>query len=182
MVFLGRRRSSAPRNWRRWRSAAGCTVGDKNTHPLSRGLAADRRRRWYWPRQRDQHLPRHRARRLTRSWPTGATCDFDLARWTRHRHAHQGPGYHQGPGADRSRTPDRRCRSPILRNTSVGCGVFWAPMPWSRVRSSITRSPSGAGQGGQQNRKLDWETSAAERAELAAALADIERKKAANSN
>jgi hypothetical protein len=33
-----------------------------------------------------------------------------------------------------------------------------------------------------KNRKLDWETSAAERAELAEALADIERKKAANSN
>jgi hypothetical protein len=30
-----------------------------------------------------------------------------------------------------------------------------------------------------KNRKLAWETSAAERAELAAALADIERKKAA---
>jgi acetyltransferase-like isoleucine patch superfamily enzyme len=29
-----------------------------------------------------------------------------------------------------------------------------------------------------KNRKLSWETSAAERAELAAALADIERKKA----
>jgi acetyltransferase-like isoleucine patch superfamily enzyme len=29
-----------------------------------------------------------------------------------------------------------------------------------------------------KNRKLDWETSVAERAELAAALADIERKKA----
>ena len=30
-----------------------------------------------------------------------------------------------------------------------------------------------------KNRKLAWDTSAAERAEVAAALADIERKKAA---
>ena len=30
-----------------------------------------------------------------------------------------------------------------------------------------------------RNRKLDWETTAAQRAELAAALVDIERKKAA---
>ena len=67
----------------------------------------------------------------------------------------------------------------ILRNTTIGRGR--APGShawWSRATSPWSISAVGAPAKVVKNRQLAWETSAAQRAELAAALADIERKKA----
>ena len=70
-------------------------------HPRARGLVAVRRQGGARPRQRHQHLPRHRA--------GGLGVDGRLVLRVRlrpqdgrHQHADQGPGHRQEPGADRA--------------------------------------------------------------------------------
>jgi acetyltransferase-like isoleucine patch superfamily enzyme len=67
----------------------------------------------------------------------------------------------------------------VLRDTSVGRGCVLGAH--AVVKGVIPDYSIAVGAPAKvvKNRKLAWETSAAERAELAAALADIERKKAA---
>jgi len=59
-----------------WRSAGGCTSATA-THPLPRGFAANRRQGRVRQAERDQLLPRHRARlgHAGRDWVY--ICDFD---------------------------------------------------------------------------------------------------------
>ncbi|MGC7268575.1 acetyltransferase, partial [Mycobacteroides abscessus subsp. abscessus] len=66
----------------------------------------------------------------------------------------------------------------ILRNTLIGRGCVLGAH--AVVKGDIPDHSIAVGAPAKvvKNRKLAWETSAAERAELAAALADIERKKA----
>ncbi len=66
----------------------------------------------------------------------------------------------------------------ILRNTTIGRGCVLGSH--AVVKGDIPDYAIAVGAPAKvvKNRKLAWETSAAERAELAAALADIERKKA----
>ncbi len=66
----------------------------------------------------------------------------------------------------------------VLRGTSVGRGCVLGAH--AVVKGEIPDYSIAVGSPAKvvKNRKLAWETSAAERAELAAALADIERKKA----
>src|SRR6478672_11147210 len=66
----------------------------------------------------------------------------------------------------------------ILRNTTVGRGCVLGSH--AVVKGDIPDFSIAVGAPAKvvKNRKLSWETSAAQRAELAAALADIERKKA----
>ena len=96
----------------------------------------------------------------------------------RHQRADQGPGHRQGPGADRARHLGRRPRSPCCANTTIGRGCVLGAH--AVVKGDIPDYSIAVGAPAKvvKNRKLAWETSAAERAELAAALADIERKKA----
>ena len=67
----------------------------------------------------------------------------------------------------------------ILRNTTIGRGCVLGSH--AVVKGEIPDFSIAVGAPAKivKNRKLSWETSAAQRAELAAALADIERKKAA---
>ena len=67
----------------------------------------------------------------------------------------------------------------ILRNTTIGRGCVLGSH--AVVKGDIPDYSIAVGAPAKvvKNRKLTWETSAAQRAELAAALADIERKKAA---
>src|SRR4029079_3539160 len=67
----------------------------------------------------------------------------------------------------------------ILRNTMIGPGCVLGSH--AVVKGEIPDFSIAVGAPAKivKNRKLSWETSAAQRAELAAALADIERKKAA---
>ncbi|HEY9267339.1 MAG TPA: acyltransferase [Mycobacterium sp.] len=67
----------------------------------------------------------------------------------------------------------------VLRGTSVGRGCVLGAH--AVVKGEIPDFSIAVGSPAKvvKNRKLSWETSAAQRAELAAALADIERKKAA---
>ena len=76
------------------------------------------------------------------------------------------------------RTPGSRPRSPILRGTTIGRGCVLGSH--AVVKGDIPDYSIAVGAPAKvvKNRKLAWETSAAQRAELAAALADIERKKA----
>ena len=95
----------------------------------------------------------------------------------RHQHADQGPGHLKSPvriGPDTwiaTKVTDaaRHDRRPGLRAGVARGRQGSHPRLLDRGRR--------AGQGGEEPR-VAWETSAAERAELAAALADIERKKA----
>jgi acetyltransferase-like isoleucine patch superfamily enzyme len=66
----------------------------------------------------------------------------------------------------------------ILRNTTIGRGCVLGSH--AVVKGDIPDYSIAVGAPAKvvKNRKMSWETSAAERAELAAALADIERKKA----
>jgi acetyltransferase-like isoleucine patch superfamily enzyme len=66
----------------------------------------------------------------------------------------------------------------VLRNTTVGRGCVLGSH--AVVKGDIPDYSIAVGAPAKivKNRKLSWETSAAQRAELAAALADIERKKA----
>ena len=67
----------------------------------------------------------------------------------------------------------------VLRGTAIGRGcVLGSHAVVQRRHPRLLDRGRRAGQGGQEP-QLAWETSAAQRAELAAALADIERKKAA---
>src|SRR5690606_12233411 len=67
----------------------------------------------------------------------------------------------------------------VLRGTSIGRGCVLGSH--AVVRGEIPDYSIAVGAPAKviKNRRLAWEASAAERAELAAALADIERKKAA---
>ena len=67
----------------------------------------------------------------------------------------------------------------VLRGTSVGRGCVLGAH--AVVKGEIPDFSIAVGSPAKvvKNRKLSWETSAAQRAELAAALADIERKKSA---
>ena len=96
----------------------------------------------------------------------------------RHQRADQRSGHPQGPGADRARTPGSPPRSPSCATRRSGAAACWVRTAWSRATSLTMRSPSARRRRSSRTGKLAWETSAAERAELAAALADIERKKA----
>jgi acetyltransferase-like isoleucine patch superfamily enzyme len=66
----------------------------------------------------------------------------------------------------------------ILRNTTIGRGCVLGSH--AVVKGDIPDFSIAVGAPAKvvKNRKLSWETSSAQRAELAAALADIERKKA----
>jgi acetyltransferase-like isoleucine patch superfamily enzyme len=66
----------------------------------------------------------------------------------------------------------------ILRNTTIGKGCVLGSH--AVVKGDIPDYSIAVGAPAKvvKNRKLAWDTSAAERAKLAAALADIERKKA----
>ena len=66
----------------------------------------------------------------------------------------------------------------ILRNTTVGRGCVLGSHAVVKGEIPDFSIAVGAPAKVVKNRKLSWETSAAQRAELAAALADIERKKA----
>jgi acetyltransferase-like isoleucine patch superfamily enzyme len=68
----------------------------------------------------------------------------------------------------------------VLRGTTIGRGCVLGSH--AVVRGDIPDYSIAVGAPAKvvKNRKLSWETSAAQRAELAAALADIERKKAAH--
>ncbi len=68
----------------------------------------------------------------------------------------------------------------ILRGTAIGRGCVLGSH--AVVRGVIPDYSIAVGAPAKvvKNRKLSWETSAAQRAELAAALADIERKKASH--
>ena len=66
----------------------------------------------------------------------------------------------------------------VLRGTSVGRGCVLGAHAVVKGEVPDFSIAVGAPAKVVRNRKLDWETSVAERAELAAALADIERKKA----
>jgi acetyltransferase-like isoleucine patch superfamily enzyme len=68
----------------------------------------------------------------------------------------------------------------VLRGTTVGKGCVLGSH--AVVKGDIPDYSIAVGAPARvvKNRKLAWETSAAERAALAAALADIERKKAAH--
>lgn len=66
----------------------------------------------------------------------------------------------------------------VLRNTSIGRGCVLGSHAVVRGEIPDFSIAVGAPAKVVKNRKLSWETSAAQRAELAAALADIERKKA----
>ena len=65
----------------------------------------------------------------------------------------------------------------ILRNTSIGRGCVLGAHAVVKGEIPDFSIAVGAPAKVVKNRKLDWETSAAEREELARALADIERKK-----
>jgi acetyltransferase-like isoleucine patch superfamily enzyme len=67
----------------------------------------------------------------------------------------------------------------ILRNTTIGRGCVLGSH--AVVKGDIPDFSIAVGAPAKvvKNRQLAWETSAAQRAELVAALADIERKKAA---
>ncbi|MCX8560992.1 MULTISPECIES: acyltransferase [Mycolicibacterium] len=65
----------------------------------------------------------------------------------------------------------------ILRNTSIGRGCVLGAHAVVKGEIPDFSIAVGAPAKVVRNRKLDWETSAAEREELARALADIERKK-----
>lgn len=67
----------------------------------------------------------------------------------------------------------------ILRGTTIGRGCVLGAR-WSRATSRTTRSRSVRRPGWSRTASWPWKTSAAERAELAAHLADIERKKKAS--
>jgi acetyltransferase-like isoleucine patch superfamily enzyme len=69
-------------------------------------------------------------------------------------------------------------KATILRGTTIGRGCVIGAH--SVVKGNIPDYSIAVGAPAKvvKNRKLAWETSAAERAQLAAALADIERKKA----
>ena len=66
----------------------------------------------------------------------------------------------------------------VLRGTSVGRGCVLGAHAVVKGEIADFSIAVGAPAKVVKNRKLSWETSAAQRAELAAALADIERKKA----
>ncbi len=66
----------------------------------------------------------------------------------------------------------------ILRGTTVGRGCVLGSHAVVKGHIPDFSIAVGAPAKVVKNRRLAWETSAAERAELAAALADIERKKA----
>ena len=88
--------------------------------PRARGLAALRRQGGPRPRQRHQHLPRHRAGGL------GADGRLVLRMRLRpqdgrHQHADQGPGHRQMPGADRAGHLGR-AKVTVLRGTTIGRG------------------------------------------------------------
>jgi acetyltransferase-like isoleucine patch superfamily enzyme len=71
-------------------------------------------------------------------------------------------------------------KATILRGTTIGRGCVIGAH--AVVKGDIPDYSIAVGAPAKvvKNRKLAWETSAAERAQLAAALADIERKKAAH--
>ena len=66
----------------------------------------------------------------------------------------------------------------ILRGTTIGRGCVLGAHAVVKGEMPDYSIAVGAPAKVVSNRKLDWETSAAQRAELAANLADIERKKA----
>ncbi len=67
----------------------------------------------------------------------------------------------------------------MLRDTTIGRGCVLGSHAVVKGEIPDFSIAVGAPAKVVKNRKLSWETSAAQRAELAAALADIERKKAA---
>ena len=154
-------------------------IGDKNTIRAHEGLAATGRQGGLRARQRHQLLHRHRVRRVR--------ADGRLVLRLRLRPQ---DGQHRMPIKDQGivKTPVRigpdvwiAAKVTILRGTTIGRGcVLGAHAVVKGDIPDYSIAVGSPGQGGQ-NGKLAWETSAAQRAELAAALADIERKKASAS-
>ena len=97
----------------------------------------------------------------------------------RHQPADQGPGHRQVPVRIETDTSGRVKVTVLPRGTTIGRGCVLGSH--AVVRGDIPDYSIAVGAPAKvvKNRKLSWETSAAQRAELAAALADIERKKAA---
>ena len=77
------------------------------------------------------------------------------------------------------RRPGLPPRSPSCATPRSAADACSVRTRWSRATSPTMRSPSAPRPRWSRTGELAWETSAAQRAELAAALADIERKKAA---
>ena len=153
-------------------------IGDKNTIRCHEGSLRFGDKVVLGRDNVDQHLPRHRARRFGADGGLGLRLRLRPPDG-RHQRADQGPGHRQEPGTDRARTPGSRPRSRSCATPRIGRGCVLGRTPWSRATSPTTRSRSA--------RRPRWSRTAScrgrrrrpQRAELAAALADIERKKAA---
>ena len=149
-------------------------IGDKNTI-RARGLAAHRRQGGFRPRQRDQHLDIEFGDSvLMADWCY--ICDFD------HKMDNiELPIKDQGIVKSPVRIgPDTwiAAKATVLRGTTIGRGCVLGSH--AVVKGDIPDYSIAVGAPAKvvKNRKLAWDTSAAQRAELAAALGDIERKKA----